>query len=295
MHHHHHHSVPTSNKAFLIGATINIAYVIIEAIFGFLSNSLSLLADAGHNFSDVLILLLAWGANILASVKPTPNHTYGYRRATILAALVSGITLVITMGLIAIEAIKRLNTVAQEPDSLTIIIVANVGIVINFITAALFVHDKDNDLNVKGAFLHMLADGLVSVAVVIGGIVIYFTHWQLIDPALSLLIIIVIAISSWGLVKDSFNLSVDAVPNNIDIESIRKYLLNLPDVNEIHDLHVWAMSTTEVALTAHLLRDSPNIDDDLLHKAAKDLKEQFGVHHSTIQVENGHCQLHCQD
>lgn len=294
MHHHHHHPTSTSNKAFLIGATINIAYVIIEAIFGFLSNSLSLLADAGHNFSDVLILLLAWGANILARVKPTTNHTYGYRRATILAALVSGVTLVITMGFIAIEAIKRLNTLTQ-PDSLTIIIVASVGIVINFMTAALFINDKDNDLNVKGAFLHMLADGLVSVAVVIGGIVIYFTQWQLIDPLLSLLIIVVIAISSWGLVKDSFNLSVDAVPNNIDIESIKQYLLNLPDVKEIHDLHVWAMSTTEVALTAHLLRNSSDIDDELLHNAAKDLQEQYGVHHSTIQIENGHCQLHCQD
>lgn len=294
MHHHHHHSTPTTNKAFLIGASINIIYVIIEAVFGFLSNSLSLLADAGHNFSDVLVLLLAWGANILASVKPTSSHTYGYRRATILAALFSGVTLVLTMGWIAIEAIQRFNTLTQ-PDSLTIIIVASIGIVINFITAALFFNDKDNDLNVKGAFLHMLADGLVSVAVVIGGIVIYFTQWTLIDPILSLLIIVVIAISSWGLVKDSFNLSVDAVPNDIDINSIKEYLLTLPDVEDIHDLHIWAMSTTQVALTAHLLRNSSSIDDDMLHKAANDLREIYGVHHSTIQIENGHCQLRCQD
>ena len=294
MHHHHHHSVPSTNKAFLIGAAINIAYVIIETTFGFLSNSLSLLADAGHNFSDVLVLLLAWGANILASSKPTSRHTYGYRRATILAALVSGITLSITMALIAIEAIQRINTLT-EPDSLTIIIVASIGIIINFITAALFISNKDEDLNVKGAFLHMIADGLVSVAVVIGGIVIHFTGWLLIDPILSLLIIIVIAISAWGLIKDSFNLSVDGVPNNIDIESVRDYLLNLPDVNEIHDLHIWAMSTTQVALTAHILRSSPNIDDQLLHDAAIQLKERFGIHHSTIQVENGHCELRCQD
>jgi cobalt-zinc-cadmium efflux system protein len=294
MHHHHHHSTPSTNKAFLIGAAINIAYVIVEATFGFLSNSLSLLADAGHNFSDVLVLLLAWGANILASIKPTNSHTYGYRRATILAALVSGVTLVITMGLIAIEAIQRLNTLA-EPDSITIIIVASIGVVINFITAALFVNHKDDDLNVKGAFLHMIADGLVSVAVVIGGIVIYFTGWQQIDPLLSLLIIAVIAISSWSLVKDSFNLSVDAVPENIDIEAIRKYLLGLPDVRDIHDLHIWAMSTTQVALTAHLLRQSPNIDDDLLHQAAHELKQRYGIHHSTIQIENGHCDLQCQD
>lgn len=294
MHHHHHHSVPSTNKAFLIGAAINIVYVIIEAAFGFLSNSLSLLADAGHNFSDVLVLLLAWGANILASSKPTNRHTYGYRRATILAALVSGVTLSITMALIAIEAIQRLNTLT-EPDSLTIIIVASIGIIINFITAALFISKKDEDLNVKGAFLHMIADGLVSVAVVIGGIVIFYTGWLLIDPILSLLIIAVIAFSAWGLIKDSFNLSVDGVPTNIDVASVRDYLLSLPDVKEIHDLHIWAMSTTQVALTAHLLRSSTNIDDQLLHEAAAQLREKFGIHHSTIQVENGHCELHCQD
>ena len=293
MHHHHHHSAPSSNKAFLIGAIINIVYVVIEATFGFLSDSLSLLADAGHNFSDVLVLLLAWGANILASSKPSNSHTYGYRRATILAALVSGITLAITMGLIALEAIQRLNSLV-EPDSLTIIVVASIGIIINFITAALFVSNKDNDLNVKGAFLHMIADGLVSVAVVIGGIVIYYTGWLLIDPLLSLLIIIIIAFSAWGLIKDSFNLSVDGVPTNIDIESVKEYLLSLPDVIEIHDLHVWAMSTTQVALTAHLLRSSPNIDDQLLHQAAHHLKDKFGIHHSTIQIENGHCELQCQ-
>tara|TARA_R110002096_G_scaffold247455_3_gene439831 strand:+ start:87 stop:971 length:885 start_codon:yes stop_codon:yes gene_type:complete len=294
MHHHHQHSAPSNNKAFLIGATINIAYVVIEAIFGLLSDSLSLLADAGHNFSDVCILLLAWGANILASSKPTDSHTYGYRRATILAALVSGVTLAITMAFIAIEAITRLNSLV-EPDSITIIVVASVGVIINFITAALFMSNKDEDLNVKGAFLHMVADGLVSVAVVLGGIIIYYTGWLIVDPILSLLIIVVIAISSWRLIKDSFNLSVDGVPTSIDIESVREYLLSLPDVKEIHDLHIWAMSTTQVALTAHLLRASSDIDDELLHQAAQQLKEKFGIHHSTIQVENGHCELQCQD
>ena len=293
MHHHHSHETPSVNKAFLIGAAINITYVAIEATYGLISNSLSLLADAGHNFSDVLILLLAWGANILASVKPTNRHTYGYRRATILAAFISGITLIITMGLIAIEAISRLQKLV-EPDSVTIIIVAGIGIAVNFITAALFFHRQDTDLNVKGAFLHMIADGLVSVAVVIGGIIIYYTGWLMVDPILSLLIIIVIAYSAWGLVKESFNLSVDGVPVNVDIESIKQYLLSLPEVEEIHDLHIWAMSTTQVALTAHLLRNSPNIDDDLLHHAATELREKFGIHHTTIQIENGHCDLHCQ-
>lgn len=290
---HHHHSANSVNKAFLIGAVINIVYVIVEAIFGILSDSLSLLADAGHNFSDVLILLLAWGANLLASVKPTNSHTYGYRRATILAALISSITLIATMIFIAIEAIHRLSVIVH-PDSMTIIVVASIGVVVNFVTAALFIHRKDEDLNVKGAFLHMFADGLVSVAVVAGGIVIYLTGWQQIDPLLSLLIIIVIAISSWTLVKESFNLSVDAVPKDIDLEEIKQYLLNLPDVTDIHDLHVWAMSTTQVALTAHIIRNSDNIDDALLHRATLDLKEKFGVHHSTIQIENGRCALACQ-
>ena len=294
MPHNHHHSVPSKNKAFLIGAIINVVYVAIEATFGFLSNSLSLLADAGHNFSDVLVLLLAWGANILASVKPTTRHTYGYRRATILAALVSGVTLIITMSFIAVEAIRRLHTLT-EPDSITIIVIASIGVLVNFITAALFLSHRKEDLNVKGAFLHMVADGLVSVAVVIGGIVIYFSGWLLIDPILSLLIIIAIGFSTWKLVKESFNLAVDAVPPNINIESIKEYLLSLPDVEEIHDLHIWAISTTQVALTAHLIRKSTYIDDTLIHNAADQLKNKFGIDHSTIQIENRHCDLHCQD
>lgn len=292
--HHHHHPSPATNKAFLIGACINILYVLIEAYFGFVADSLSLLADAGHNLSDVLVLLLAWGANLLASVKPTSSHTYGYRRATILAALVSGVTLIITMAFIAIEAIERLNDLI-EPDSILIIFVASGGIIVNFATAALFFKSKNQDLNVKGAFLHMVADGLVSLAVVIGGIVIYYTGWLLIDPLLSLIIILVIAYSSWVLLHDSFNLSVDAVPANINIAAIKEYLLSLPEVTDIHDLHVWAMSTTQVALTAHLLRKTKNIDDDFLHQVAKELKEKHGIHHPTIQIENGHCDLHCQD
>ena len=294
LHRHHHHPSSTTNKSFFIGACINILYVLIEAYFGFVADSLSLLADAGHNLSDVLMLLLAWGANLLASVKPTSSHTYGYRRATILAALVSGVTLVVTMVFIAMEAIERLNAFI-EPNSILIILVAGSGVIINFATAALFFKSKNYDLNVKGAFLHMIADALVSLAVVIGGLVIYFTGWLLIDPLLSLAIILVIAYSSWGLLRDSFNLSVDAVPANINIEDIRKYLLSLPDVTEIHDLHVWAMSTTQVALTAHILRDTKQIDDAFLQQTASELKETYGIHHPTIQIENGNCSLHCQD
>ena len=284
--HHHHHPSPASNKTFFVGACINILYVLIEAYFGFVADSLSLLADAGHNLSDVLILLLAWGANLLASVKPTSHHTYGYRRATILAAMVSGVTLVITMVFIAIEAIERLNNLV-EPNSILIVLVAGSGVIINSITAALFFKSISYDLNVKGAFLHMVADALVSLAVVIGGLVIYFTGWLLIDPLLSLVIILAIAYSAWGLLRDSFNLSVDAVPEGIDIVEIRKFLLSLPDVTDIQDLHVWAMSTTQVALTAHLLRNVKDIDDEFLHQAATELKLKYGVDHPTIQIENG--------
>lgn len=293
MHHNHDHANPSINKAFLIGAFLNIVFVIVEVIYGFLANSLALLADAGHNFVDVLTLLLAWGANILASFKPTNRHTYGYRRATILAALFSGIALMGTMFLIAYEAIQRLQA-AVEPHSLTIMIVAGVGVIVNFVTAALFIGHKDEDLNVKGAFLHLFADGLVSLAVVFGGVLIYFTGWALVDPILSLFIILAIAYSGWGLLRDSFDLSVDAVPPNIDIEDVREYLLNLPNVTEIHDLHVWAMSTTQVALTAHILRDTSSIDDEFIHQVSTELRDKYGIHHSTIQVENGHCELDCQ-
>lgn len=294
MHHHHHHHVPsTTSNAFLIGAALNIIYVFAEASFGFFANSLSLLADAGHNLSDVFVLLLAWGANRLATLKPTSSHTYGYRRATILAALFSGVILFITMGFIAIESAQRLFQ-ATDVDSLTIIIVAGVGIIINFATAALFFKDQAHDLNVKGAYLHMIADALVSVAVVLGGIIIYFTDWLLIDPLLSLIIIVVIGFSAWGLLRDSFNLAVDAVPENIDLEGIKGYLLSIPRVKEIHDLHVWGMSTTEVALTAHLLCDTQEVDDKFLQDIARELHTHHNVGHTTIQIENGRCDLQCQ-
>lgn len=294
MHHHDHHYPPSkSNQAFLIGAGLNIIYVSVEATFGFLTNSLSLLADAGHNLSDVLVLLLAWGANHLATLKPTDKHTYGYRRATILAALFSGIILFLTMGFIGIESIQRLFN-AAEVDSIIIMIVAGAGIIINAATAALFFKDQAHDLNVKGAYLHMVADALVSVAVVLGGLIIYFTDWLLVDPLLGLIIIGVIAISAWGLLRDSFNLALDAVPENIDLPAIKQYLLSIPDVEAIHDLHVWGMSTTDVALTAHLLCDTDKVDDKILQEISTELEKRFNVSHSTIQIENGRCDLECQ-
>lgn len=292
-HHHHHHQANPNNRAFMFGALINITFVIIEVAYGLMANSLALLADAGHNLSDVLILLLAWGANILASRKATASHTYGYRRATILAALFSGLSLFATMAWIAVEAINRFDTVTS-PDSVTIMVVATIGVAVNFCTAALFIKSKEDDLNVKGAFLHMLVDGLVSVAVVISGAVIYFTDWGLIDPLLSLLIVIAIGLSSWGLLRDSFGLAVDAVPTHIDIVAVKQYLLAQDGVSAIHDLHVWAISTTQVALSAHIVRDHVEIDDAFLEQLTTALKQQFKIEHSTIQVENGACQQDCQ-
>jgi len=277
----------------MLGALLNIAFVIIEVAYGFLANSVALLADAGHNLTDVLVLLLAWGANILASRKASASHTYGYRRATILAAFFSGLSLFATMAWIAIEAVQRFNVVTA-PDSVTIMLVAGIGIAVNFITAALFMHNQNDDLNVKGAFLHMLVDGLVSVAVVISGAVIYFTDWNLIDPLLSLLIVIVIGLSSWGLLRDSFDLAVDAVPGHIDIAGVRQHLLAQNQVSAIHDLHIWAISTTQVALSAHIVRDCTEIDDAFLRRLTDELKQQFQIDHSTIQIENGACQQNCQ-
>ena len=294
MHHHHHHHQPNpNNRAFMLGALLNIAFVIIEAAYGLMANSLALLADAGHNLSDVLVLLLAWGANVLASRKATASHTYGYRRATILAAFFSGLSLFATMAWIAIEAIQRLDTITT-PDSVTVMLVATIGIGVNFFTAALFMQSKEDDLNVKGAFLHMMVDGLVSVAVVISGAVIYFTDWNLIDPLLSLLIVIAIGLSSWGLLRDSFGLAVDAVPPHIDLAGVRQYLLTQDRVNAIHDLHIWAISTTQVALSAHIVRNKVEVDDDFLRELTNELKHQFQIDHCTIQIENGACEQNCQ-
>lgn len=277
----------------MLGALINIAFVIIEVAYGLLADSLALLADAGHNLSDVLILLVAWGANVLASRKATASHTYGYKRATILAAFFSGLSLFATMAWIAIEAVQRFDTITT-PDSVTIMLVASIGIGVNFFTAALFMRSQEDDLNVKGAFLHMMVDGLVSVAVVISGAVIYFTNWSLIDPLLSLLIVVAIGLSSWGLLRNSFDLAVDAVPPHIDLAGVRQYLLAQDRVSAIHDLHIWAISTTQVALSAHIVRDKVEIDDDFLEQLTTELKQQFQIDHSTIQIENGACQQNCQ-
>jgi cobalt-zinc-cadmium efflux system protein len=287
MQHSHIQHTPSSNTlAFAVGTALNIAFVLVEATYGVLSNSLALIADAGHNLSDVLALLLAWGATYLAQRKPTRTKTYGLRRGTILAALISSLMLLMTMGIVAWEAMGRFETVTPV-DSKTIIIVAAIGVVINTATALLFLSNKNHDLNIRAAFVHMTADAIVSLGVVVAGIVIMLTSIYWLDPAISLLIVVVIIISTWSLLKDSFNLAMDGVPKGIDIDDVKKFILEQDGVKEIHDLHVWGMSTTQVALTAHIVRDKTHIDDHFLLKISDDLHKQFSIAHTTIQIETG--------
>ena len=285
----HSHQHPTPNNytfAFAVGTALNIIFVIVEAVFGFLSNSLALIADAGHNLGDVLALLLSWGATYLAQRKPTKTKTYGFRRGTILAAFISSLILLMTMSIVAWEAIGRFSN-PYEVNSLTIIIVAAIGVVINTITALLFFSSQHEDLNIRAAFIHMAADAGVSLGVVIAGIAIMFTGILWFDPAISLLIVVVIVISTWSIFRDSFNLALDGVPKDIDVEEVRSFILEQDGITEIHDLHIWAMSTTQVALTAHLVRDSDSIDDKFLHRLSKELQERFNIIHPTIQIESG--------
>ena len=280
----HNHAPANYNRAFALGVALNIGYIAVEAAFGILVGSLALLADAGHNLSDVLGLLLAWGGNYLAQRRPTGRFTYGWRKSSILAALMNAIILLLAMGGIAGEAIRRFNTTAPVAGH-TIILVAAVGVVVNTATALLFLSGRKKDLNIRGAFLHMAADAGISAGVVAAGAVIIATGWFWIDPAISLLITVIIVFGTWGLLRDSFHLVLDAVPAGIDPEAVKVYLANLPGVIGVHDLHIWAMSTTETALTAHLVKPNPAEDDLLLAKAGRELHDHFGIAHTTIQWE----------
>jgi cobalt-zinc-cadmium efflux system protein len=298
--HTHHHAPPDYNRAFAAGVVLNVGFVIVEAVFGVLSNSLALLTDAGHNLSDVLGLLLAWGAAALARKRPSARRTYGFSRATIIASLFSGLLLMGAVGAIGWEAISRLMSPAQ-PAGKTIMIVAAIGVVINTVTALFFFSGKDHDLNIRGAFLHMAADAGVSLGVVISGALIFYLGFNWIDPLISLLIAAVILLSTWGLLRDSLNLAVDAVPRNVDPEAVRDYLSTLSGVRAIHDLHIWPMSTTDTALTAHMVMDEFPDSDNYLNEVAKVLQERFSINHPTIQLERHdgefvcHQSAHCAD
>jgi len=284
--HHHHHEAPDYNRAFAVGVALNLVFVVIEVFYGVIANSLALITDAGHNLSDVMGLLLAWGANFLAGKQPSLRRTYGYARATILASMFSGLLLLAAVVLISWEAIQRFIT-PSEPVGQTIMVVAGIGVVINAITAWLFVSGKDHDLNIRGAYLHMAADALVSLGVVISGFVIWNFGLKWFDPLSSLLIALVIFWSTWGLLRDSLNLAFDGVPRDMDPNEVRVWLAAQPGVNGMHDLHIWPMSTTETALTAHLLMSEPPSDDEFLHQLAAQLQEKFKISHTTIQIERG--------
>jgi len=297
MSHHEHYkhssSLKNFNSAFIIGIVLNVIYIVVEVVYGLAINSMALLADAGHNFSDVLGLLLAWGASYLAKTATTEKRTYGLRKSTILAAFFNSILLMIAVGAITIEAIRKLIT--PEPvEGATMMIVAGIGFIINAITAILFMKGREKDLNIKGAFLHMAADAGVSLGVVIAGFVIVSTGWLWVDPAISLVIVLVITIGTWGLLRDSFHLSMDAVPKGIDLKEVGNYLKGINGVTEVHDLHIWAMSTTEIALTAHLVIPAETKDDYFLKKICGELHSIFGIEHSTIQIEKSAQSANCE-
>jgi len=290
--HSHSHDVTDYNRSFALGITLNVIFVVIEVIYGINADSMALIADAGHNLSDVLSLLLAWGANHLATKHPTSNRTYGFRRVTILASLTSAVLLILALGGITYETLERLFT-PQSVDALTVITVAAIGVIINTATALLFIKGQKHDLNIRAAYLHMAADAGISFGVVLAGIAIFFTGWLWLDPVISLVIVMIILISTWSLLKESINLSIDAVPQGIDITGIQNYLNTLKNVTSIHDLHVWALSTTEVALTVHLVTIDKSVNNLLLEEIQRYLHDNFNVEHSTIQIESASDENSC--
>jgi cobalt-zinc-cadmium efflux system protein len=285
-HHGHTHQHPNHDRAFAIGIALNLGFVAIESVYGVLAHSMALLADAGHNLSDVLALALAWGASVLGRREPSWRFTYGLGSSSILAALVNAMLLMLVVGGIAVEAVQRLMSPVPVASA-TIIWVALCGIVVNTATALLFLRDREHDLNVRGAFLHMAADAAVSLGVVLAGAGMLYTGWIWLDPAVSLAIAAVIVASTWGLLRDSVNLALHAVPSNIDTARIREYFSGLAGVAEFHDLHIWGMSTTETALTVHLVMPAGHPGDHFIAQIGAELRERYGVGHATVQVETG--------
>ncbi|MGB7784995.1 MAG: cation diffusion facilitator family transporter [Salinimicrobium sp.] len=284
MGHDHSHSSQNYGKAFGIGILLNTIYIVVEVIYGLTSNSSALLADAGHNTSDVMSLVLAWAATYAATKQPGGDYTYGYKKTTIMASLINGLLIFAAGGIIIYDAIRKLQNPVEVPGNV-IMIVAGVGVVINTVTALLFMKGQKGDLNIKGAFLHMAADAGVSLGVVIGGLLIKNTGLNWIDPVLSFIIVAVIVYGAWGLLRDSVKLALDAVPNDIEIAKVKAYLESIDGVEEVHDLHIWAMSTTETALTAHLIVPEGQ-DDRFLYRVREDLHDKFEITHTTLQVEN---------
>jgi len=282
----HSHAPKDFNRAFAVGVLLNSALVVGQVIFGLIAHSLALVADAGHNFADVLGLALAWWASRLATSKPTEKHTYGFRGFSILAAVANAVLLLVSMGAVGWEAIIRLEN-PPEVHGEIVIWIAAAGIIVNGLSAWLFFAGRKSDLNVRGAFLHLASDAGISLGVVVAGVAILLTGKLWIDPVASLLIVATILYSTWGLLKSSINLSLQAVPEHIDRNAVEAFLRGLPGISEVHDLHIWPMSTNETALTAHLVKSDGNIDDGMLSTVSKTLREKFRIEHSTIQLERG--------
>ena len=290
--HQHSHAINAEslNKAFIIGIVLNLAFVVIEFAAGFWFDSLALLSDAGHNLSDVVSLVLALLAFRLAKVKANERYTYGYKKSTILVSLLNAVILLVAVGAIVIESIHKLNNPAVVPGG-AIAWVAGVGVLINAFTAFLFMKDKEKDLNVKGAYLHMAADALVSVGVLVAGIVISRTGWYIIDPIIGLIVAVVILISTWNLLHDSLRLTLDGVPTSIDSQKVVIAIRALPGVDDVHHIHIWAISTTENALTAHIVLKQPEGMQEVKHLIRHRL-EDFGIGHATLEFEvpGEHCE-----
>ncbi|HEV2695093.1 MAG TPA: cation diffusion facilitator family transporter [Verrucomicrobiae bacterium] len=289
--HGHSHSPPDNNAIFAIGVVLNLGFVIAEVVYGLAANSLALLSDAGHNLGDVFGLLIAWGAIHISKSLPTKKRTYGWRRSSILAALTNAIILLIVVGGITWEAVGR----CFHPEAVagsTVMWVAALGVVINGSCALMFMAGRKHDLNIRGAFTHMLGDAAVSVGVIIIGFAIKLTGWHWLDPAMSILIGAVIVWGTWSLLRESVNLAMDAVPAGIDLEKVEKFLAGLEGVTAVHDLHIWGMSTTENALTVHLVMPQPPASDEFLHHVSHALEEDFEIGHVTIQIEHGDKECH---
>jgi len=287
-HHHHHHVVALTNvnTAFIIGIVLNFSFVIIEVVYGLLIHSLSLLADAGHNLADVGALGLSLLAFKMLKVKSSEKFTYGYRKTSILVALFNAMVLLVSIGAIIYEGVHRFFS-HEQVKGLTISLVAGIGIAVNFVSAIIFRRDKDKDLNIKSAYLHLMADAVISLGLVIGGVIIYYTNWYWVDPALSIIVAVVILFSTWRLLMDSLRLSLDGVPENIEMPDVRNAAIKIPGVKDLHHIHIWAISTTENALTAHLvlknevtLTQEQHIKNDLRHRLL-----HLNVHHVTLETE----------
>ena len=299
MHDHHNHGPGHSHAPknfgpiFAVATALNVGLVAVQVFYGIVAHSVALLADAGHNFGDALGLLIAWGAHVLAKFHPTARYTYGFRSASILAALLNGVILLIVTGAIAGEAIGRLFE-PGEVAGMTVMAVAAFGILINSLSAWLLMAGQKGDLNIRGAFLHMVADAAVSLGVVVAGGVILLTGWNWLDPAVSILISLMIVWGTWGLLREAVNRTLDAVPAEINPKEVTKFLRDLPGVEDVHDLHVWAMSTTETALTCHLVMPKGHPGDHFLHRICDQLHDKFDIAHPTIQIElsdSGACKL----